>query len=161
MHAPTPNAGRPVRRAAFTLVEVLIVVVILAILAATVLPQFQNASGEAEASAIRQNLAVIRSQIELYRVQHTGQLPGDNEVTFLARMTAQTDRDGNAGTTYGPYIKGKFPENPAGDINKKDKIEFANTAPNDAALPAGGEGWWYNDTTGEFRAKGKLAYWTM
>ena len=159
MPTVTPAPGRAARRAAFTLVEVLIVVVILAILAATVLPQFQNASGQAEASAVRQNLSVVRSQIELYRVQHNGQLPGPNETTFLARMTAGTDRNGGAGTTYGPYIKGKFPENPAA-VGKEGKILFSTAAP-PTTMPTSGEGWWYNDTTGEFRAMGDAAYWEM
>ena len=164
MHRPPRTGARRAAfpsRAAFTLVEVLIVVVILAILAATVLPQFQNASGEAEASAIRQNLAVVRSQIELYRVQHDGDLPGATEAQFLAKLTAGTDRDGNAGTDYGPYITGRFPENPAADAGKESKIEVNTDTPNDAELPEGGEGWWYNSDTGEFRAKGELAYWTL
>ena len=54
----------------FTLVEILIVVVILGILAAIVIPQFSNASEEAAYSRIKTDLQTVRSQIQLYRVQH-------------------------------------------------------------------------------------------
>ena len=60
---------------AFTLVEILIVVVILGILAAIVVPQFTNASTEAQAGNAATQLQTIRSQIELYRVRHNGNYP--------------------------------------------------------------------------------------
>ena len=60
---------------AFTLVEILIVVVILGILAAIVVPQFTNASTEAQAGNVATQLQTIRSQIELYRVRNNGNYP--------------------------------------------------------------------------------------
>ena len=57
-------------RRAFTLIEILIVVVILGILAAIVIPQFTDASQEASASNLVSQLQTIRSQIELYNVQN-------------------------------------------------------------------------------------------
>ena len=164
MHRPTRPGplSTGARRAAFTLVEVLIVVVILAILAATVLPQFQNASAEAEKSAIRQNLSVVRSQIELYRVQHNGRLPGTTQTEFLDRMTAGTNREGGAGTDYGPYIKSRFPANPAiADAEDAVSVHVTADPATDAEVAEGDEGWWYNSATGEFRAKGGLEYWTL
>lgn len=62
-------------RKAFTLVEILIVVVILGILAAIVVPQFTSASEEAQAGNVATQLQTIRSQIELYRVKHNGNYP--------------------------------------------------------------------------------------
>jgi len=59
----------------FTLVEILIVVVILGILAAIVIPQFTDASTETSSVSIQSQLAVIRSQIELYRARHAGEVP--------------------------------------------------------------------------------------
>ena len=162
MNRPAPRTAprrTPLARAAFTLVEVLIVVVILAILAATVLPQFTNASGEAEASAIKQNLHVLRSQIELYRVQHNNLLPGADETEFVARMTGKTKRDGTVDATdgvYGPYVKLAFPTNPANGSNAvKGVDEFA------AAVPTSGEGWVYNYVTGEIRATGSADYYAL
>ena len=98
-------------------------VVILAILAATVLPQFANASDEATASAIKQNLHVVRSQIELYRVQHNGALPGTyDDVDFTTALTSRTDRSGavNAASgVYGPYIKRVFPRQPRQRLERR------------------------------------------
>ncbi|MCH8822473.1 MAG: type II secretion system protein [Planctomycetes bacterium] len=54
---------------AFTLIEILIVVVILGILAAIVIPQFTDASQEAMEASVVTQLQTIRSQIELHNVQ--------------------------------------------------------------------------------------------
>jgi len=54
----------------FTLIEILIVVVILGILAAIVIPQFTNASQDAQVSAVKSQLQTVRSQIELYRIKN-------------------------------------------------------------------------------------------
>ncbi|MHC4414847.1 MAG: type II secretion system protein [Planctomycetota bacterium] len=61
-------------RRAFTLIEILIVVVILGILAAIVIPQFTDASQEAMASNLQSQLQTIRSQIELHNVQNPATL---------------------------------------------------------------------------------------
>jgi len=60
---------------AFTLIEILIVVVILGILAAIVIPQFTDASAQAQDSSVRSQLQTIRGQIELYRVKNGGADP--------------------------------------------------------------------------------------
>ncbi len=54
---------------AFTLIEILIVVVILGILAAIVIPQFTDASQQAMESSVVTQLQTLRSQIELHDVQ--------------------------------------------------------------------------------------------
>ena len=63
------------KRSAFTLVELLIVVVILGILAAVVVPQFSDASTDARVSSLTTNLQTIRGQLELYKLQHNGNYP--------------------------------------------------------------------------------------
>lgn len=62
-------------RSAFTLVEILIVVIILGILAAIVVPQFTSASEDAQISNTETQLSTIRNQIELYRVRNNAQYP--------------------------------------------------------------------------------------
>ena len=56
-------------RRAFTLIEILIVVVILGILAAIVIPQFTDASDQANVASMKSQLQTMRSQIELFRIQ--------------------------------------------------------------------------------------------
>jgi len=55
---------------AFTLIEILIVVVILGILAAIVIPQFTSASQDAQNSSVQSQLQTVRGQIELYGIQN-------------------------------------------------------------------------------------------
>lgn len=63
-------------RRAFTLVEILIVVVILGILAAIVVPQFSDASEEARRGSFLTNLTYFAEQCEYYAIK-TGQYPPD------------------------------------------------------------------------------------
>ena len=60
----------------FTLVEVLIVVAILGILAAIVVPLYEDNQQKAKESAAKENLRVLRNAIELYAAQHKGVPPG-------------------------------------------------------------------------------------
>jgi len=130
----------------FTLVEILIVVVILGILAAIVIPQFTEASTEAKTSSLCTDLQTMRSQIELYKIQHNDALPalaGEGEADFASRMTEQTDINGDPGTDYGPYIQ-KIPTNQFVDSND---VEVGVGAPG-----GGNAGWYFNTDTGAFHA---------
>ena len=62
-------------RNAFTLVELLIVVVILGILAAVVVPQFTNATNEAMAGNIKSQLRTVQHQAELFMSRNNNQHP--------------------------------------------------------------------------------------
>src|SRR2546423_13830091 len=91
------------RKSGFTLVEILIVVIILGILAAIVIPQFTNASQDARKSSLTSQLQTMRSQIELYKLQHVPTLPaGLTTAGTIASATAwkelslATDLDGTA-----------------------------------------------------------------
>ena len=68
-------------RSAFTLIEILIVVVILGILAAIVVPQFTNAADDANDASVRSQLQTLRSQIELYRAQNPTSNPVGADTT--------------------------------------------------------------------------------
>jgi len=133
----------------FTLVEILIVVVILGILAAIVIPQFTDASTQAKESAVASDLQMMRSQLELYKIQHNDNLPDcTDQASFEACMLEQTGQDGAAGTDFGPYM-GKLPSNPFVDGDTADDITFVDSG----SCPSSGlTGWWMRSDTGEFRA---------
>ena len=76
----------------FTLVELLIVAIILAILAAIVVPQFAASTNDARASALRSNVSNIRGAIDLYAQQHGGTFPA------AVASTGGTCTGGTAGT---------------------------------------------------------------
>jgi general secretion pathway protein G len=135
-------------KSGFTLVEILIVVVILGILAAIVIPQFTEASTEAKTSSLCTDLQTMRSQIELYKIQHNDNLPavaGETEADFARRMTTQTNISGAAGSDYGPYIQ-KIPTNQFSDSND---VVLGTADP--AAIDAS-KGWYFNTSTGAFHA---------
>ena len=64
------------RKKAFTLIEILIVVAVLGILAALVIPEIQDYSQEAKESNAKANLRILRNAIERYAVEHDGLPPG-------------------------------------------------------------------------------------
>ncbi len=126
-------------KSAFTLVEVLIVVIVLGILAAIVVPQFSSASDDANLAALKTNLQTIRAQIELYKLQHNGNYP--TLAKFEDQMTAGTNAAGNAGTDFGPYLM-VIPPNPFSGVS----------AVTSTGTPAANLGWYYDETTGAFHA---------
>jgi general secretion pathway protein G len=134
------------RRSAFTLIEVLIVVVIMAILAATIIPQFTDSTKDAKTSTVKFNLATLRSQVQLYRTQHNGANPS----ATLAELTSATDLSGTIGTgstfVYGPYLR-EVPTNPFTNSKAVKVITNDPAAAADVTSGAGG-GWLYNVTTG-------------
>jgi general secretion pathway protein G len=128
----------------FSLVEILIVVAIIGILAAIVLPEFQNHASEARETAARDNLRIIRKTIELYAIQHNGIAPGypgndpsadPDEATFKAQLQA------------GNY----FSAFPANSFNGLATVQFVA---NGAAFPvaaSGAFGWVYQPQTKNIR----------
>ena len=138
----------------FTLVEILIVVVILGILAAVVIPQFTNASTEAKTNSLMSNLQSVRSQVELYKVQHNDLLPSPEAAGTWNRMTQYTDISGAAQATkdathiYGPYLQ-QVPKNP---FNDKSTVDLDGTVGDNNA------GWEFNSTTGAFQADDTAAH---
>lgn len=167
------SLGKKVAQRGFTLVELLIVVIILAILAAIIIPQFTAATDDATQSAYDTNIANIRAAVDLYRQQH-GEYPGrvtstgagcpgasvnvpgvaDDEAALLAQLRNYTNAAGVACTgtdatfRYGPYLKDDLPENPLGDPG----IGTVNVIADGilGITTDGSGGWKYDTITGEF-----------
>ena len=141
------------RRTGFTLIEVLIVVVLMAVLAGTIIPQFAASTKDAKDSAIRFNLHSLRSQIEMYKVHHNNTPPtGANN---LDQLTKATDISGATGTPgpsypYGPYIQQSLPTNPFTNSNKVTLDTAASGTP--TATGDSDAGWIYRASTGEIWA---------
>ena len=101
-------------RRAFTLIEILIVVVILGILAAIVIPQFTDASDQANVASMKSQLQTMRSQIELFRIQD------------VVAYNAWDPIAAAPGTEWDPLISGDYlqaaPRNP---ITNESTVEAA------------------------------------
>ncbi len=131
----------PLTRHAFTLVEILIVVVILGILAAIAVPQFVGATEEAKISATLTDLHKLRRHLGVYRARNNDQLP---EIV-----------EGNG--TWGQIIGREYllsaPTNAWIGGDRRQQIRFAASPDTDFPNPAD-YAWVYNQTTGEVWAAG-------
>lgn len=161
------------RQSGFTLVELLIVAIILAILAAIIIPQFASTTNEAQESALRANLSAMRSAIDLYRQQHN-EYPGVNtavggtcsgtagsgtagtpqaledQLTRYSNAAGQTCSLPDTGFAYGPYIQeDDLPQNP---ITSSDVVAIVTTGNLEMAADGAGLGWKYDSTAGKFIA---------
>ena len=117
-------------RSGFTLVEILIVVVILGILAAIVIPQFTNATQDAQGGNLKAQLSSIQRQIELYLAKNNNSSP------FAA--AANWDVLTGVGGGYG-YLKAA-PSNPASTYADKKSISTGTGATGSATTS------WFFDT---------------
>ena len=129
----------------FSLVEILIVVAILGILAAIVLPEFQSHSQEAREAAAKDNLRILRQQIEVYAARHGDVPPGypnDNTTqnpgfaVFLFQMVKRE------------HYLSELPVNPFNDLKT---IKFLGNAEQLPAEATGGVGWVYKPLTKQIR----------
>lgn len=75
------------RQNAFTLVELLIVIIIIAVLAAIAIPKFSNSTTRSKESALRSNLKLVRNAADLFRAD-TGLFPKD--LASLSATSAPT-----------------------------------------------------------------------
>ncbi|MEN8133146.1 MAG: prepilin-type N-terminal cleavage/methylation domain-containing protein [Pseudomonadota bacterium] len=176
-HYPTRK-----NQSGFTLVELLIVAIILAILAAIVVPQFASSTDDARAAALRSNLANIRGAVDLYAQQHTATYPGidassggtctggvagsglagtvgalTDQLTRYSNATGQTcslqDYNGDGTPDY-PFGPYLKGDNlPTNPVTQVAAVKFETTG--DLAMGAQatpGLGWRYDTTSGKFIA---------
>ena len=136
-------------RSGFTLIEVLIVIVIMAVLAATIIPQFSSSTKDAQTSSVKFNAHALRSQIELYKAHHLGNYPEIID-SSLPQLTKASDVSGNTVDTpdaahpYGPYLD-DIPVNPFNSLKTVAAVATAGTRP---TTGSGASGWQYDKTTG-------------
>jgi general secretion pathway protein G len=135
-------------RKGLTWTEVFTVVVFLGIVSAMAVPRFSRASQQARLNELISDLQEVRSQIELYRIQHRDRFPGQTEVLspvdgkLFVKALTERGTDG-----MGPYLQ-QFPANVYNHLNT---VTFTSDP---AAQPSGteGTGWWFNSATGQIRA---------
>lgn len=94
----------------FTLVELLIVIIIIAVLAAIAIPKFSNSSTRSRESSLRANLKLVRNAVDLFRAD-TGAFPASlAALSATASPTAGLNATGGAQSFStsdwrGPYLQ--------------------------------------------------------
>lgn len=84
----------------FTLIEIMVVVVILGILAATIIPQFIGTTHEAKVGTAKANIAELESDLERFHI-HLDRYPTSDEgLKVLVEAPTGEDKKWR-----GPYIK--------------------------------------------------------
>jgi len=97
------------RRDAFTLIELLLVLVILSVLAAVVVPKFTKRSEQARVTAARTDIARLSSCLDMFEID-TGRYPTEQE-----GLEALLDEPSNVRGWHGPYVGGQsVPKDPWG-----------------------------------------------
>jgi hypothetical protein len=127
-----------------------------------------SVAGQADQAALECDLQTLRSQIELYKIQHFDRLPGTREdgsfdgTLFVQQMTRRTDVDGTpAGSgsqagpfdaTLGPYLV-QMPANRFVDPSVGTCVTGGpGPAPED-----GSSGWWMDTSMGTIFANHRVA----
>ncbi len=95
IHRPYSRQSR-----AFTLIEIMVVVVILGILAATIIPQFMGTTHDAKISSAKSNIAEIESAIERFYIHMDRHPTAEEGLKVLVEAPAGEDQRWR-----GPYIK--------------------------------------------------------
>lgn len=96
---------------AFTLIEVMVVVVIMAILAAIIVPQILSRPDQAREVAARQDILSIDNAMELYKLDN-GVYPSNEQ--GIQALVEKPTTDPIPQNWNGPYIKGGIPKDPWG-----------------------------------------------
>jgi type II secretory pathway pseudopilin PulG len=144
---------------AFTVIEVLIVVFVLAILATVVIPQFSRASQQTKQDSLKDVLQYLRTQVTVFKAQHQDVPPGYSQGDpttapeaneFVDQMTHESDVNCNLRgplLQYGPYLA-KLPANPLNGMNTIEMVSNNDPIP----APDGKTGWIYKAQTQEIFA---------
>ena len=151
---------------AFTLVEILIVVVLLGILVAIVIPAMASSGAAAKSSALATDVGLLRRFVLVYKAHHLEISPGypsgdtsaaptneafKDQATLASNAAGKTAARGTAGFNYGPYLS-QLPANPFNGFDTVQMIADGEAFPE---APDGKYGWICKPETGQIRPGNK------
>ena len=106
---PTTAGGMNRSRAGFTLVEMLVIITIIAVLAAVVAPEVFKNVGDANASAARQQIELLGTALDSYRLDNHA-YPGTEQ--GLAALRTEPVTGDRPPRWRGPYLRRAVPDDP-------------------------------------------------
>lgn len=124
-------------RKAFSLIEMVIVILILGIIAAVAAPRMFDTANTAEENTTRQQLAVLRNAIEMYRAR-SGVYPATNQLPLAMES----------------MLNGPFPAPSIGSVRGDNGVYYDTDAVATtpvAPVPAQDGGWAYKPANGSLR----------
>jgi general secretion pathway protein G len=126
------------RRRAFSLIELVVVVLILGILAAVAAPRFMSVKDDAVDNGLRFTVRAVREAIDNYAIEHDGEWPAQDgsEATFKSDLR--------------PYLKGSFPTCPVGAMNDQVVISTTGGGSGLSGQAAPAKAWVFNNNKGWF-----------
>ena len=129
----------PAPKKSFTFIEIVIAVVILAALAALVVPRFGTASAQPDLTALAATVQTVRTQLQHYKVQHKDAFPSFDD--WSEQMLGKTKQSGSGSSrgSCGPYLL-QVPPNPLDGSNNISPTQDASG------------GWMYDQNTGQFKS---------
>jgi general secretion pathway protein G len=134
---------RSARASAFTLIELLLVLVILGVLAALVVPKFTNRSQQARETAAKADISNIETALNAFEID-TGRFPSTDE-----GLGALVSQPASVTSWRGPYLQRGIPKDPWGN-----EYEYRQPGQNNASgfdlLSYGPDGREGNDDIGNW-----------
>ncbi|MHC4948055.1 MAG: type II secretion system protein [Planctomycetota bacterium] len=126
-------------RKAFTLIELIAVIVVLAILAGVALPKYFDYSSQARESACKGTLGGVRAGVANFYANAA--IGGNARYPTYAELTS-----------LGTVMQETLPENPYNGDNTVRDADTTWVAGNPPVVTTNGEGWAYDETNGKFWA---------
>jgi general secretion pathway protein G len=142
-------------RRAFSLVELIVVMLIIGMLASLAIPRLSRGSEGALEASVHEDLRVVRQALILYAAEHNNVFPGPEADSAAGQLTQYSDLKGNTSSkrtgayVYGPYLVA-VPPCPIGPNAGSRDILIDDTNSPPEPNPGSGDGWVYNPKTGEF-----------
>jgi general secretion pathway protein G len=124
-----------IRRRAFTLVELIVVIVVLAILSGVAIPKYFDYANQAKESACKGTLGAVRSGIANF---YANALVNNGAAAYPTLTQLQT---------LGTVMQEAIPENPYNESATIQAATWASTPP-----VSGNAGWNYDAASGKFWA---------